>query len=1395
MKKILSLILAGLMTVSCAAFVAADDAATEATTDPVQDYAIEFLSNYGIFKGGEGLTNEDDIQRYQMALFVSRISTGWVDDAQWEDGTANDSTFEDINEGAAASYLGAISYANQNGIIEGYSAKTFAPYDGITYRDALTMVVRTLGYKGLSYPWGNIEKAVELGLTDGIDAAYTDTLTRGEVAVIIYNAMFANTSKGVTLAKSIFDVDFGWQNIIVVNSDEYSVIDATDAKGTTGKKVYAPAGYVGFSIIDENGSVGSKVYYVKSEELALEGHEEEQAVCTMYIALFTIDDDLVDILDSETALVKAVVNNGVTDDKGVAYETMPIAAELANFKPVKDYTSDKVSYFYDDLLVYGYESIALVDADANEKYVGIDYTTGDLMYYYGDCKDTANHSNKTTHGKCGWEVEWFYNKQLDNYYQYVVEDGRTYKTGETGELAFDTANDGKVFINWMSDAEFTKWYADIVDDVLGYNTQLKKFDAPAASMKEGKAPYAKLELYNIDAAADADVANYKEYAIGLFFNSSMKCGVNADGINHNNDTKIATYKITTLDNDTVYEQFVEEGHDKHEDNKGEQFAWLTVDPSVTTFDATKASANGEVVLYNVNKSTGEIELVKHITSGTNDDADSKVITGVLQAYSTTKQTITIDGTVYPFNYTNLSGNEYYMADTGIANRTVIGAELDEQYMQYVTAVICDNYVVDTDLLGSDEDFIVVLGYAGITSDGYIAVYGYSTDDLTMKVFKINTYNGWKKGDYRYYPENADEDDAFDFGSLYNIKSFDAETNSYGVYTENVDSALDGAKPVRISFENGYRIVTPMAIDINDDGDYIFVELEDGEATVKKMSSADKYIVVTDDNVTGVASNIYVFEGDDIYTNDSIEGMLVDTKVDNKFVIYTAENAINSNSAFFTNNAYQVGYVLYEKENGQVLDAAYDEAIAEDVYLLGSSLSSVRVMNLLTGNRDTVIASSNIDLVNGHIYKTIGNQILWDITDECGANLHGFITAISGAYSSQNIERATYMVRTRTLTKEDVSVDGDGKTLNTLNLASRFGFNGVENYVNLDDADSVDKAIAAELVKGITLYLVDQDDYDWYGATHGKTAVEPLAWKDMKADYTYTTDLIYEVATGKFVGYIYDIDLDGEDDDDDAINAPAGTKAYTSGTTDDPTLYAGGDPTVAGTEGGHNAMWHFSENDKLRWFDIAADYTVTATFNDEDCQGDVTGLELDKLVLTIKEAFAPADATKATSATNPVTFGDLKSCDDDCAMHSAMAAVGAGFGGDLFDAEDVLDTITVSTNVPGVAIDDFEENDIKITQKPCGLAYIMEIDLSEAQNGHGVELNLNSATNITVRIDGQEYILSLTPEYIYGPSASLTTTNSFVGFDDEATTFTVNWSAKVININATEPAEETYIYAK
>ena len=142
MKKILSLVLAILMSLSVASMIGATEevaaiaeedtavvaAATEEEVETQFDEAIRFLQEYGIYKGkGDGkLGAADPIERYQMALFVARISTGWVDDEQWKvwwvgtDATVaeewydreHDVTgFTDLEGTPATNYLGALSYA------------------------------------------------------------------------------------------------------------------------------------------------------------------------------------------------------------------------------------------------------------------------------------------------------------------------------------------------------------------------------------------------------------------------------------------------------------------------------------------------------------------------------------------------------------------------------------------------------------------------------------------------------------------------------------------------------------------------------------------------------------------------------------------------------------------------------------------------------------------------------------------------------------------------------------------------------------------------------------------------------------------------------------------------------------------------------------------------------------------------------------------------------------------------------------------------------------------------------------------------------------------------------------------------------------------------------------
>lgn len=1094
MKKILSLILAGLMTLSCAAFVAADDAAVDAAveqTNTAEDYAIEFLANYGIFKGTSAAELVADaaspIQRYQMALFVSRISTGWVDDAQWEDGPANNSTFEDIGEEPANKYLGALSYANQNGIIEGYSPRTFAPYDGITYRDALTMVVRTLGYKGLAYPWGYIEKAVELGLTADVNVAYTDNLTRGQVAVIIYNAMFANTKSGETLAKKIFDCDFGWENIVIVASNEAAFMN-------NGK--YASNGYVAFKLLNDKGGLSEKTYYVKKAELGLNGdHDDELQVGAAYVALFTVKDDIATMVDADSLNYKTVYNLGITDNAGETLATMPLAAELANYNVVKEYQKPEIISSPDkhEMIVYG-TGVTQV-TDTNGKRIAIDWNTQNILKWV-DAKDgVAAH----------WETAWVYNPTLNRYYQYDVD---TY---------------GKLYINWMSDKEFEEFYAKAVTYVK--DTLAEYVNRENANGMNDSA-YSKLRMFDTNGDGLAERALFKMYDIGQISVGSAICDRNANNVNHVDGKYYPTYKITTLDGAPVYEQFIEKDHTAHEGlekgtnlngKQSDHFAWLNVADFVTTFYKEDGSfENGSIVLYNVNKTTGEIEIIKHITTkgSASDDADSYIATGILKGYSTKNATVTIDGEKMSLGYGALRSSIYGNVNHCLACRAAAAESLDTMLLQYVTYVVVDGRVVDIDLRGATSHTIVVLGYAGITSDGYIAVYGYGTDDTSAKIYRIASYNGWKKGDYRYYPANAWADEAFVAGTVYNVTSYDDATKSYNVYTENTDKdAKDGLDVVNYTFDSGYRVIN---------------NITTGANNIVKMSKDDKYVVIFNNG------SIFVKTG--VVSDSTWELQGKSRVLDNgkTIVVYVDRTIPTDKVVGFDETANEIGFVLYDKKTGRTLEAAYDDAIGGDWYLLGSTQSEVRVTDLLTGNVDTCFVSNNIDLVKGRVYLTYNfgdsRMIINQVDDEDnGSGYPGFIAGAAWMYRETNVSDARFMVTQNPIEFTDADADGvrDNKGDSYYSnlkymIANELGLlpnstntEIVKKFVKANINDVIFFNITNSASDKITLDKIDVEELENVGSYFSTIVNVKLDTAD-----TYKAAAIYDVNTKNVVVYIY-----------------------------------------------------------------------------------------------------------------------------------------------------------------------------------------------------------------------------------------------------------------------------------
>ncbi|MBR5527515.1 MAG: S-layer homology domain-containing protein [Clostridia bacterium] len=161
--------------------------------------AAEILNNLGIAKGtGEGtFSPKDKVTREQMAAFMYRLMKA----GKSVEGGDNVSGFTDLKD---PTFYYMISWANQSGIIKGRSATQFDPKGKITLQDCYTMMVRALGYENyetIPYPYGYINIAESLDLDKNVkdSIAYTDELTRGDVAVILYNALYAHMNETYTV--------------------------------------------------------------------------------------------------------------------------------------------------------------------------------------------------------------------------------------------------------------------------------------------------------------------------------------------------------------------------------------------------------------------------------------------------------------------------------------------------------------------------------------------------------------------------------------------------------------------------------------------------------------------------------------------------------------------------------------------------------------------------------------------------------------------------------------------------------------------------------------------------------------------------------------------------------------------------------------------------------------------------------------------------------------------------------------------------------------------------------------------------------------------------------------------------------------------------------------------
>ena len=156
--------------------------------------AAEILGALGIMVGDAETGNfrpNDSILRSEMAK-VSVYSVGLEEVAK---SATHPTRFPDVVSNHWAN--GPINVADQQAMVIGDDVGTFRPDDPVLFQEAVTIMVRALGYEPRAktiggYPTGYMVIASENQMLKGITATAAEPATRGDIAQLVFNSLTVN---------------------------------------------------------------------------------------------------------------------------------------------------------------------------------------------------------------------------------------------------------------------------------------------------------------------------------------------------------------------------------------------------------------------------------------------------------------------------------------------------------------------------------------------------------------------------------------------------------------------------------------------------------------------------------------------------------------------------------------------------------------------------------------------------------------------------------------------------------------------------------------------------------------------------------------------------------------------------------------------------------------------------------------------------------------------------------------------------------------------------------------------------------------------------------------------------------------------------------------------------
>lgn len=130
------------------------------------------------------------------------------------------------------------------GYVQGYLDATYRPDNNVTYEEAVTVMLRVLGYSdgefGAAYPYGQLAKAQGLDMLDNVGANIGDALTRRQVMYLIYNTLQASVASGANTAQFAGQLLSVHDCVMTENADVISTYAQDSSLGSD--KVFTSAG-------------------------------------------------------------------------------------------------------------------------------------------------------------------------------------------------------------------------------------------------------------------------------------------------------------------------------------------------------------------------------------------------------------------------------------------------------------------------------------------------------------------------------------------------------------------------------------------------------------------------------------------------------------------------------------------------------------------------------------------------------------------------------------------------------------------------------------------------------------------------------------------------------------------------------------------------------------------------------------------------------------------------------------------------------------------------------------------------------------------------------------------------------------------------------------------------